>query len=113
MSWGRSAAGAPQHVIEAAELWGEQVETIDRTGQVPNEIAEKHQRQIDRAIRTVSEFAGSLPVGYHMTVSANGSVNLAGSPETWSVTLGAYKPVPIVTARIIDDAPDTLGDPLE
>lgn len=96
-----------------AELWGEQVERLDRDAQVPNEIAEKHQLQIDRCVRAVSEFAGSLPWGYHMTVRAGGAVNLAGSPETWEITLGAYKPVPIVTARIIDDVPDTLGDPLE
>lgn len=102
MSWGRSASGAPQVAIEAAEHWGEQVEQIDRLAGTPNDIAQKHQLQIDRCVRAVSEFAGSLPPGYHMSVTANGSVNLAGSPENWSVGFSAYRPVPIVTARIID-----------
>lgn len=102
MTWARSASGAPQHAIEQAEGWPTEVILSDRALAVSEATHEKHERQIERCIGVVKEFAGSLPLGYHMTAKASGGVNLAGSPEEWSITLRAYKPVPIVTARVVE-----------
>lgn len=102
MTWARSASGAPQFAIEQAEGWLSDLPLADRALAVCELTHAKHERQMERCIAVVKEFAGSLPVGYHMTAKANGAVNLAGSPEEWSITLGAYKPVPIVTARVVE-----------
>lgn len=113
MTWTASAVGAPPFAIEQAEGWLAQVALTDRARAVSAVTHALHQRQVERCVHAVKEFAGALPAGYHLTASANGAVHLAGSPEEWGITLRAYKPVPNVRARVIDDTPDTLGNPLK
>lgn len=105
MSWSKATSGPPHHVIDRAEAWFGDVAQTDRAQSMPESVSEQHTKQVEWCVQTIKEFAGSLPYGYHMSASANGSASVGGV-LLWNVTMGAYRPVPIPPE-------DSLGDPLE
>lgn len=98
MTWGATASGPGAAVIEKAEDWPAAVAQVGRQRGLRDLVCKAHQRQVAHALEAVKEFAGRLPPGYQMTVSANGHFDDTSGADSWNVNMGAYRPVPVPVA---------------